>query len=110
MLDGELVAFNDHGAPHWPLLYDRVLHGNTTIPVTYVVFDVMRVDGHDLTASPWSARRAVLEDVVVNSFDSRITDSGLGLGITGLRGRKGGNAGSRTLRFKRPGGRPSGEM
>ena len=43
-------------------------------PVTYVVFDVLRVDGHDLTATPWSARRAVLEEVGVNSSDSRITD------------------------------------
>ena len=26
VLDGELVAFNEHGAPHWPLLCERVLH------------------------------------------------------------------------------------
>jgi len=28
VLDGELVAFNDNGAPHWPLLCERILHGN----------------------------------------------------------------------------------
>ena len=31
VLDGELVAFNDTGATHWPLLCERVLHGNRSI-------------------------------------------------------------------------------
>lgn len=51
VLDGELVALNGQGAPHWPLLCDRVLHGDSTIPVTFFAFDVLRVDGHDLTRS-----------------------------------------------------------
>ncbi len=54
VLDGELVAFNDAGAPHWPLLCERVLHGNRSIGVTFVAFDVLRVDGHDVMRSPWS--------------------------------------------------------
>ena len=45
VFDGEIVAFNDQGAPHWPLLCERVLHGNREIPITLVVFDVLRVDG-----------------------------------------------------------------
>lgn len=32
LLDGEPVAFNEKGAPHWPLLCERVLHGNRSIP------------------------------------------------------------------------------
>jgi hypothetical protein len=28
VLDGELVAFNERGAPHWPLVCERVIHGN----------------------------------------------------------------------------------
>ena len=44
VLDGELVAFNDAGAPHWPLVVERVLHGNTAIPLTFVAFDLLRVD------------------------------------------------------------------
>src|SRR4029453_9553914 len=31
VLDGELIAINDKGAPHWPLLVERVLHGKTAI-------------------------------------------------------------------------------
>ena len=43
VLDGELVAFNDAGAPHWPLAVERMLHGNTAIPLTFVAFDLLRV-------------------------------------------------------------------
>jgi len=39
------------GAPDWPLLCGRVLHGSTSVAVTFVAFDVLRVDGHDLTRS-----------------------------------------------------------
>ena len=74
VLDGELVAFNEIGAPHWRLLGDRVLHGNGKIPVRVRGFDVLRMDGHDLTRSPWSARRAVLEELGVDTDHSRITD------------------------------------
>ena len=63
VLDGELVAFNEHGAPHWPLVVERVLHGNTAIPVTFVAFDLLRVDGHDVTCNPWSQRRTLLEGI-----------------------------------------------
>ena len=48
VLDGELVSFNEHGEPHWPLVVERVLHGNTAIPITYIAFDLLGVDGHDV--------------------------------------------------------------
>jgi bifunctional non-homologous end joining protein LigD len=32
VLDGELVAFNEHGGPHLPLLCERVLHGTARSP------------------------------------------------------------------------------
>jgi bifunctional non-homologous end joining protein LigD len=63
VLDGELVAFNDAGAPHWPLVVERVLHGNTAISVTFVAFDLVRVDGHDVRCNPWDQRRALLEGI-----------------------------------------------
>ena len=66
VLDGELVAFNDAGAPHWPLVVERVLHGNTAIPLTFVAFDLLRVDGHNLTCNPWSQRRTLLDGVWVD--------------------------------------------
>src|SRR3954464_14593021 len=44
VLDGELVSFNEQGDPHFPLLSRRVLHGDWTIPLRLMVFDVLAVD------------------------------------------------------------------
>ena len=74
VVDGELVAFNESGAPHWPLVCNRVLHGDTTIRVTFVAFDVLRVDGHDLTRSTWEKRRAVLEELGVQGPNAVLAD------------------------------------
>ena len=46
VLDSELVELNEAGAPDWPLLCGRMLHGNTTNAVTFFAFDVLRVDGN----------------------------------------------------------------
>lgn len=74
VLDGELVAFNDAGAPHWPLVVERVLHGNTAIPITFVAFDPLRVDSHDVTCNLWSQRRALLEGISVERRCARLAD------------------------------------
>ena len=74
VLDGELVAFNDAGAPHWPLVVERVLHGNTAIPLTFVAFDLLRVDGHNVTCNPWSQRRTLLEGIWVDRQCARLAD------------------------------------
>ena len=74
VLDGELVAFNETGAPHWPLLCERVLHANQSIPVTFVAFDVLRVDGHDAMCNPWTQRRALLEGLRVERSCVRLAD------------------------------------
>ena len=42
---------------------ERVLHGNRSIKVTFVAFDVLRVDGHDVMRNPWAARRALLDEL-----------------------------------------------
>ena len=74
VLDGELVAFKDEGAPHWPLLCERVLHGNVAIPAMYVVFDLLRVDGQDVTVNPWTQRRALLEGLWVERRCAQLAD------------------------------------
>lgn len=61
VLDGELVAFGVDGRPSFPLLGLRVLHGRDTIPVTLIVFDVLRVEGADAMCLPYAERRALLE-------------------------------------------------
>ena len=74
VLDGELVAFNEAGAPHWPLVCERVLHGNRTIPVTFVAFDLLRVNGHDVSCNPWADRRALLEELWQDRPCARLAD------------------------------------
>ena len=45
IFDGELVAFNDEGLPDFPTVCRRILQGDRTIRLTYVVFDVLESDG-----------------------------------------------------------------
>jgi bifunctional non-homologous end joining protein LigD len=44
-LDGELVAFGPDGCPDFPLLCERMLMRRLGIAVTYMVFDLLSVDG-----------------------------------------------------------------
>ena len=60
-LDGELVAYGRDGRPDFHRLTARMLHGDKTIPVTYVVFDVLAAEGMATTALPYAERRALLE-------------------------------------------------
>jgi bifunctional non-homologous end joining protein LigD len=74
LLDGEIVAMAG-GRPTFGALADRMHVGNAararrlaqSNPVTLVVFDVLRLDGEDLTGEPWEVRRAVLEDLGLGS-------------------------------------------
>lgn len=71
LLDGEAVALLD-GRPSFSHVVERV-HTSTPAaaqrlsrsrPATYVAFDLLRLDGLDLTPLPWSARRQALEEVL----------------------------------------------
>jgi bifunctional non-homologous end joining protein LigD len=55
-LDGELVALNAEGYPDFHRLSRRMLHGDTSIDVSYVAFDVLAVDGAPTTALPYRER------------------------------------------------------
>ena len=60
VLDGELVAWQGID-PHFPSVCRRVLHRDTSIALTFVVFDVLRVEGADVVGHPYLERRATLE-------------------------------------------------
>src|SRR5438270_9357916 len=68
LLDGEIVAFVD-GRPSFERLQQRMhVRGRSDVvrlagdvPVTFVVFDVLRRFGVDLTPRPYQERRATLE-------------------------------------------------
>jgi bifunctional non-homologous end joining protein LigD len=69
VLDGELVAFDDEGRPSFGRLQQRIHQTSESVvrrrmrshPVTYVIFDLLYLEGRDLTAEPYHRRRELLE-------------------------------------------------
>jgi bifunctional non-homologous end joining protein LigD len=69
IVDGEIIALNDRGLPDFRTLQERmhVRKASTAarlaekVPAIYMVFDLLRLDGRDLTGQPLEARRALLE-------------------------------------------------
>jgi bifunctional non-homologous end joining protein LigD len=71
LVDGEVIALNDRGLPDFRVLAER-MHVRSTVvaarlaeqrPATLMVFDVLRLDGRDLTAMPLGERRRILADL-----------------------------------------------
>ncbi len=69
VLDGELVAFDEDGKPSFERLQQRIHNTDPNVvrrrmeshPVVYVIFDLLYLDGEDLTCEPYSRRRELLE-------------------------------------------------
>jgi len=68
VLDGEIVCFDDTGRPSFAALQHR-MHISTpararalaqTSPATYVIFDVLWLDGASLMGQPYAQRRDTL--------------------------------------------------
>jgi bifunctional non-homologous end joining protein LigD len=68
VLDGEIVAFDDEGRPSFELLQQRMhVEGESVIrrlanqvPVVYVLFDLLWLDGRSTMELPYAERRALL--------------------------------------------------
>ncbi|HEY0391581.1 MAG TPA: DNA ligase D [Solirubrobacterales bacterium] len=69
VLDGELVAFDEDGQPSFERLQQRIHQTAESVvrrrmkshPVTYVIFDLLYLDGRNLIGEPYSRRRELLE-------------------------------------------------
>jgi bifunctional non-homologous end joining protein LigD len=69
LLDGEMVALDDHGVPSFERLQPRMqAHGRTAVekgmatqPVVLMVFDVLWLAGHSTCELPYTERRTLLE-------------------------------------------------
>src|SRR5690348_13827745 len=57
VLDGELVALGEDEWPDFPSVCERLLNGNRSIPLVYVVFDVLEMEGERTTHLPFRERR-----------------------------------------------------
>lgn len=72
IFDGEVVAFEADGRPSFPRLQRRMhikdrgdaLRRAETVPISYVIFDLLHLDGNDVMALGWDDRRRLLEQVV----------------------------------------------
>ncbi|HWB54003.1 MAG TPA: non-homologous end-joining DNA ligase [Tepidisphaeraceae bacterium] len=68
VLDGEIIAVDENGWPSFPVLQQRI-HANpqaarqlmSRIPVSYVLFDVLYLDGQSTLSQPYERRRKLLE-------------------------------------------------
>jgi bifunctional non-homologous end joining protein LigD len=65
VLDGEIVAVDRHGRPSFQALQHRGAHPRHA--VVFYAFDVLHLNGEDLTRQPLEARRAHLPKVVKGS-------------------------------------------
>ncbi|MEO9256048.1 MAG: non-homologous end-joining DNA ligase [Tepidiformaceae bacterium] len=73
VLDGELVAFGDDGQPRFERLQQRmgltsaavVRRRREDVPVTYLVFDLLFLDGHSTMRLAYEQRRRLLTEMVV---------------------------------------------
>ncbi len=74
ILDGEIVAFDENGRPSFGTLAPRMHVTSATrarrlaesTPVTYVIFDLLWLDGHSLMGRPHEERRAALEELALS--------------------------------------------
>jgi bifunctional non-homologous end joining protein LigD len=64
VLDGEIVAFDD-GVPSASRLRQRLDEDDRRIAVAYLAYDLIYLDGSDLTEIPLEERRRRLEETVV---------------------------------------------
>jgi bifunctional non-homologous end joining protein LigD len=63
VLDGELVAFGDDGKPDFERVCECMLQRHAEIQLTFRAFDVLSVEGRDVTGEPYWQRRRILEQL-----------------------------------------------
>ena len=88
VLDGEIVVF-ESSVPSFEKLQSRIhVRGRTeiqrlmkAIPVAYIVFDVLYLDGHDVTMRPYVERRRLLEEHLSTTPSLQLSPAVRGTGI-----------------------------
>jgi bifunctional non-homologous end joining protein LigD len=82
VLDGEIVAFDEHGRPSFHSLQQRsglsqpreVGHARIHNPVCYYVFDIIHLDQYSLLSVALEDRKAILSKTLVHSTHVRKVD------------------------------------
>ncbi|WP_244465800.1 RNA ligase family protein [Devosia soli] len=61
LLDGEIVAIDNHGRNNFSMLKTGIAAG---IPLKFYAFDIFEKDGEDLTRMPLIERKAILQELI----------------------------------------------
>jgi bifunctional non-homologous end joining protein LigD len=89
ILDGEIVALDEEGRASFSLMQQRTGVGEggrrirrtrDDIPVVYYVFDLLYLDGYDLTQVDLEVRKQLLESIVTSGHLIRYSDHYVGQG------------------------------
>lgn len=68
VLDGEIAVTDpDTGIPDFELTMQRFQSKKSRLPVSYVVFDILRYDGADLCGLPLLERKTVLDSAIMDT-------------------------------------------
>lgn len=89
VLDGEIVAFGRDGRPSFQRLQQRMhVRGDAAVaklaarvPVVYLVFDLLAIDGEPICDAPLDERRALLEKILVPGPSVQLSAQVAGDGI-----------------------------
>lgn len=76
LVDGEIIGINDKGVPDFAVIQERMHVRSataaarlaTSVPATFMVFDVMRLDGRDLTSLSLTERREILDGLDLETW------------------------------------------
>jgi bifunctional non-homologous end joining protein LigD len=88
VLDGEIVAFDAEGRPSFSILQQRMQLSSEAqarkqmkaTPVTYLVFDLLWLDGHSLMELPYGERRERLETLGLGGESLQVPEHVVGHG------------------------------
>jgi bifunctional non-homologous end joining protein LigD len=88
VVDGEIVALDRDGRPSFERMQDRfhrtpeeLARNKGRVPVQFLAFDLLWLDGQSLLELPLRERRARLEEVLVETRDIRLSQVVEGAGI-----------------------------
>ena len=81
VIDGEIVAADEGGRPSFERLQQRmnlaspkdIDRARRAIPVTLFAFDLLWYDGREMTSEPLEERRGLLEEIVTETDQIRLT-------------------------------------
>lgn len=83
ILDGEVIALGENGRPSFRQVMrrdalrrlDRVEHMRTSVPVYYMIFDIVYCNGKWVNELPLKERISLLEEIIVPSKQIQLTTS-----------------------------------